>query len=236
MQPIGRSLEYLEYGIDWVEGLCLLCITLRPQAHLQNTSNMALPPFLSQSSDEQIVAWYQKSNDENLFTLLYERYYAKIYNKCSFLLKYHALQPEDAAQEVLIKVHHNLHKYNHSAKFSTWVFSITRNYCIDRLRKKGRQPTQISIEDDSCQQLRDDYEDPFSREADRLERQWEELNVVMTQDLRDGEAAILRMKYYEGLTARDISALIDKTESAVKMRIKRAKRKVVSKHAARFQD
>lgn len=197
---------------------------------------MALQIPLTQASDEDLVTLYQQHQSERIFTLLYERYYSKIYNKCSFLLKYHQLDPEDAAQEILIKVHKNLMKYNHSAKFSTWVFSITRHYCIDRLRQKSRRPIKVSIEEEGCKQLSDDFEDPFSREVDRIEQLFAQLDVVLEQDMREAETQILRMKYHDGLTTRDISHKINKTESAVKMRIKRAKRKAASKYADRFQE
>lgn len=197
---------------------------------------MALPLLLSQASDEKLVDWYLQSRDEHTFAILYERYYTPVYNQCSFILRYHTLQPEDAAQEVLIKVYNNLHKYNRSAKFSTWLFSITRHYCIDRLRQKSRQPSLTSIEEDGCQELQDDYQDPFVNEEAFTQERIQRLHTVLDEDLRHTEAEILRMKYREGLTARDIGVLIDKTESAVKMRIKRAKRKAVSKYSARFRN
>ena len=65
------------------------------------------------------------------FGKIVEKYQRPVYNLCYRLLG-NAVEAEDAAQEIFIRAYTRLESYDDRRQFSTWLFSIAANYCIDR--------------------------------------------------------------------------------------------------------
>ncbi len=168
--------------------------------------------------DPQVIHVYLEHQASNCFDLLYKRYGGKIYSKCISMLKDEALA-HDATQEVFTKIFLNLSKFNEKSRFSTWVYSITYNYCIDYIRRKKKKANLFR---DDIERLPEIEEEVSDNEI--LSIAIHQLKVIL-EELDDSERAILLMKYQDGMSIKEISALLNKTESAVKMRIKRAKEK-----------
>ena len=183
----------------------------------------------SSQSDDEIVDMYIASQSPRLFDILYDRYSKKVFIKCNSLLRDQA-KAEDAMQEIFIKVLLNLAKFNKKAKFSTWLYSITYNYCIDSIRK-GKKRKSVSVDDVAeLQEVPDTIDDKRLLETN-IVRLKEVLNVIPVED-----KAILLMKYQDDMSIRDIGAVLSKSESAVKMKIKRAKEKFVKQYSNIYQD
>ena len=89
-----------------------------------------------QMKDSEVVHNYLETQASRCFSLLYSRYAPKIFSKCITMLRDEALA-QDATQEIFMKIFLNLAKFGEKAKFSTWVYSITYNYCIDYIRRKN---------------------------------------------------------------------------------------------------
>ena len=110
--------------------------------------------------------------------------------------------------------------FGEKSQFSTWIYSITYNFCIDNIRKKKKEKTLFGDDMERAPDVaEEDIPDEFMLEMDvkYLKRVLEDLNT--------GDRMILLMKYQDDMSIRDIAETIDKTESAVKMKIKRAKQK-----------
>ena len=170
-------------------------------------------------SDEEAIEAYLESQNSNYFNILYDRYSKKVFGKCYSLLKSEA-KAEDAAQEIFVKVLLNLSKFTGRSKFSTWLYSITYNFCIDTIRKNkkniGVLVEDIGIYGDVVEDTIDDSE-LLEKNVYRLK---EVLNILPA-----GDKAILLMKYQDEFSIKEICEIIEKSESAVKMKIKRAKEK-----------
>jgi len=172
----------------------------------------------SKMTDSEIVKHYLETQDANYFSLLYKRYSNKIYSKCISLLKDEAMA-HDATQDVFMKIFLNLAKFSERSKFSTWVYSITYNYCIDFIRKKKKEKNIFSDELENAPEQVEDVSD-----NELLEIEVSRLKVVL-QNIPIGDKAILLMKYQEEMSIKEIAEALDKSESAIKMKIKRAKHK-----------
>lgn len=94
-------------------------------------------------SDSELIARYLKEQNPEYFSALYRRYGGKVYAKCISMLNDEALA-HDAVQDIFIKVFLNLSKFNEQSSFSTWLYSITYNFCIDMIRKKKKIPVLLS--------------------------------------------------------------------------------------------
>ncbi len=173
---------------------------------------------ISKKSDSELIKRYLESRDSAYFSMLYNKYSGKIYSKCISLLKNEALA-QDATQDIFIKIYLNLTKFSERSKFSTWVYSITYNYCIDFLRRKKKEKNLFSDEMENPPDIVEDVPD-----NELLEMEVSRLKVVL-EKVPVGDKAILLMKYQDEMSIKEIAAALDKSESAIKMKIKRAKHK-----------
>lgn len=173
----------------------------------------------------EVINSYLGSQASVCFAILYKRYSGKVYSKCISLLKDEALA-QDATQEIFTKIFLNLARFSGKSKFSTWVYSISYNYCIDYIRRKKKQKNLFSDEMEKAPDIIDEVPD-----EELLEMEVYQLRTVLNH-LPQGDKAILLMKYQDDMSIREIAGTLSKTESAVKMKIKRAKAKAKKlKHA-----
>lgn len=170
-------------------------------------------------TDTELIALYLQEQNTAYFTQLYRRYASKVFAKCISMLGDEGLA-RDATQDIFIKILLNLSKFTEQSSFSTWVYSITYNYCIDLIRKKKKIPL-LYTEDVGRISKESDVEVPDSV---LLEMKQERLTKVLDR-LPPGDKAILMMKYIDDLQIKDIGDILGKTESAIKMQIMRAKQK-----------
>jgi len=179
-------------------------------------------------SDAELIAQFMGSQDARYFGELYKRYAGRVYAKCISMLNDEGLA-RDAMQEIFIKVLMNLSRFNAQSTFSTWVYSITYNYCIDLIRRKKKLKVVFS-EDVGKLSREVDVDVPDSV---LLEIKQEQLREVM-KAMPPGDKAILMMKYMDDLSIRDIADVLDKSESAIKMQIMRAKQKAQQIYKQQF--
>src|SRR5262245_23061864 len=88
-----------------------------------------------ETSDEQLMIRFQRG-DRSAFTVLVRRHQVAIYNFALRQLRV-ASQAEDVVQEAFVRVVHNAADFKHEARFTTWLYTITRNLCIDQIRKRA---------------------------------------------------------------------------------------------------
>ena len=178
-------------------------------------------------TDEEVVSEYLRTQSEYYFEILYARYSTKIFGKCLTILKEDNLA-QDATQDVMMKILLNLSKFGGKSKFSTWVYSITYNFCIDFIRKKKKDKSMYFEDLSQYEGVEDDIDD-----KELLEVELERLKEIMERIPAD-DKSILMMKYLDGMSIKEICLVIDKTESAIKMQIKRAKIKFVRIHKSLY--
>jgi RNA polymerase sigma factor (sigma-70 family) len=174
----------------------------------------------AKASDETLISEYLLTQENKYFDTLYKRYKDKIYGKCLSMLNNPELC-QDALQDIFIKVLLNLSTFKKDSKFSTWLYSITYNYCIDVIRKDGKLITD-SIEDTKAGSQIPDISN--IEEQKLLEIKVERLDKILDA-IPVKDKSILIMKYQGDLSVREISVMLGKSESAVKMILKRAKEK-----------
>jgi len=169
-------------------------------------------------SDEDVIKEYLATQNSAYFDILYKRYSGKIFGKCISLLKEEA-RAADATQEVFMKILLNLSKFSGKSKFSTWIYSITYNFCIDVIRRAKKDPSLLVDDIETKHDVVDDVEDTYL-----LELKVSRLKVIL-EEIPIMDKSFLLMKYQDDLSIREISEITKKSESAVKMKIKRAKQK-----------
>lgn len=167
-------------------------------------------------SDEELVRLYVSTQKNIYFERLYDRYSDKVYRKCLSFVKDQA-KAEDFTHDIFLKLIVKIGSYSENAKFSTWLYSITYNFCMDQMRLGKR------MAEDSLDENFDIEEDDDNTEL--IEIQSVELRKAL-EKISPEEKAILLMKYQDDFSIKDIAEHFNLTESAVKMRLKRTKEKV----------
>ena len=103
--------------------------------------------------DEELVALYVDSQRNAYFEEIYERYANKVYRKC-YSFVYNQEKAEDFTHDIFLKLIVKIGTFKESAKFSTWLYSITYNYCMDQIRVTKKQhevplDENYDVEDDA---------------------------------------------------------------------------------------
>ena len=173
--------------------------------------------MVQEYTDAVLVEKYLQTQKQEFFDELYLRYANKIFYKSFSILNDHMLA-EDATQDIFVKILLNLSKFSGKSSFSTWIYSITYNYCIDEIRRMKKEKLTI-IDDDGALPDHVDEEDALMHEAN-MEALKATLDVIDETD-----RILLLMKYKDNMLLKEIADTLSLTESAVKMRLQRAKAK-----------
>jgi RNA polymerase sigma factor (sigma-70 family) len=168
------------------------------------------------TADEELVRLYVETQRNVYFEELYDRYVDKVYRKCLSFVKNDA-QAEDFTHDIFLRLVLKIGGFKEHAKFSTWLYSITYNYCMDQMRQVKKQ-AEIALDENF------DLEEEGD-ENELVEMQSQDLKRAL-QKIDPEERAILLMKYQDDFSIKDIADTFKITESAVKMRLMRTKDKL----------
>src|SRR5579864_3337890 len=98
-----------------------------------------------------------KRGDDAAFAELVEKYKQPVMNLVYRNLR-DATEAEDLAQNVFIQVHKSAHRYQATARFTTWLFTIARNLCLNEIRRRSRHPA------DSIEATHQEHDDAPTRQ------------------------------------------------------------------------
>jgi len=197
---------------------------------VSNRSPLDIQQNIASLTDEELLKHITTSGDNRMIAELYRRYSAKIYRRSVSLVKEQSTA-EDLTHDIFMKILHSLSSFRGNSKVSTWIYAISYNFCIDHLRKtKKARFNQNDYEAYASDELVDYVDDLEDIKHIRVERLKEMLGLIHVED-----KMILLMKYQDGMSIRNIQQILSISESAAKMRIKRAKEKVKKAYLAKYK-
>ena len=181
---------------------------------------------VDERSDAELVR-RTLEGDENAFEALYERYrahvYAYAYNRIG--------NPDDAltvVQDTFLKAYRNLRDLNDNAKFAGWIFRIASQLCIGTCRARRKQivcisMSQISGEAEPLEIAALNEHRKIEKRIENLDLEEKALKAIAQLPGRMRSVMHLRMN---GMRCKEIAQSLGITESAVKKRLSRARKKV----------
>ena len=179
-------------------------------------------------SDEEVIARITEKGESFLFEILYNRYYSKVLDKSYSLVKNGELAA-DLTRDILSKVYEKLSGFKGNSSFSSWLYSITYNHCIDYLREKKKlHYPDWNMQNELPEIIDEVEEDNTAINYDRLLKL---LDLIHTE-----EKAMLVMKYQDNYSLKEIGEALRISESAAKMRIKRAKARLLYLYKTLYGD
>ena len=181
-------------------------------------------PLLPDDPDAPLVdrARRAPSGDTRAFDELVARHRGRVVANCRYLTS--GGDAEDLAQEVLVKAYFSLKKYEQRSKFSTWLYRIKVNHCLNHRRSERRHAGDVAIDDAPA----DAPPLTVAPEADAaLDREADVARVrAAVAGLNDTLRLPLVMRELDEMSYDEIATALGLSLSAVKMRILRARQEL----------
>ena len=163
-----------------------------------------------------LIEKIQKEKDKESFGKVYDLYAKKVYNKC-FQMVQNQKNAEDLTHDIFIKVYLNINSFRKESSFATWIYSISYNTCINFLKKEKNHI-------DLTEEIEEEHTEPEENELFQISSA--KIEGIL-KEIDHSSRMILMLKYQDLMSIKDIAETMNLKESAVKMRIKRAKSKVL---------
>ena len=182
-------------------------------------------------SDEDLVKTIVETNNTLMFEVLYDRFSKLVYNKCYGFANGED-EAKDLTQDVFLRVFVKLASFKGNSKFSTWLYAFTYNHCVNYVtRNTAKKIEKQSIGSEHIENIGEEVDSAHEFQSMKVEQ----LKKVM-ELISPDEKMILLLKYQDNLSIKELSEALDLGESAVKMRLKRAKEKLVHKYTKHMKD
>jgi RNA polymerase sigma-70 factor (ECF subfamily) len=166
-----------------------------------------------------------KEGDQKAYAELMRRYRKPVYH---LILKMVRQQDdaEDLTIEAFAKAFKNLPKFNPEYTFSTWLFRIATNNCIDFIRKKRLSTMSIdgSFKDDNGDEVGMDIKDTnLNPQEETIKEQKIEIVKAIVTKLPSKYQILIKMRYFQELSYEEIANELDSPLGTVKAQLHRAR-------------
>jgi RNA polymerase sigma-70 factor (ECF subfamily) len=171
-----------------------------------------------------------KDGDQNAFRALFDKYKQPVINYC-YRYCGHPAVAEELAQETFLRVYKASARYRPKARFSTWLYRIATNVCLNEIRRPVHR-ARIESMDQAC---RDEHDAPRETAASPeesmpdalLEAHQEQLLVRRAMGrLPEAQRAALLLRATEGFSYHEIGRQLHRSENHVKTLIHRGRQKL----------
>lgn len=167
-----------------------------------------------------------KQGDTAAFTELVEKYKQPVMN-LAYRTVHDPTEAEDLAQNVFVQVFKSASRYKSTAKFSTWLFTIARNLCLNEIRRRSRHPAESidaphpEQEDQPLQQIED--RKTASPPESLLQRELAQKIERALADLPENQRSAILLCRQEELSYEEIAEILGCSVSATKSLIHRGR-------------
>ncbi|WP_461533090.1 RNA polymerase sigma factor [Sinomicrobium sp.] len=171
-------------------------------------------------SDEMLVSRIREAHDTYWYGILYDRYSRKVYHKCLSFTR-SVEEAQDLTHDIFVQLFVKLRTFRGDSRFSTWLYAFVYNFCVNHVQRKLNKYRQTFVPTD-------DFKDEVSEIEDTAILGLKETALMKCLDMiAPDEKMILLMKYQDDFSIKDISSALNIGESAAKMRLKRAKHRLL---------
>ena len=181
---------------------------------------------MAELSDSDLMVKFQQGNP-HAFSLLFETYRGPVFNFIYHMLNGQRDAADDLLQEIFMKVVKAKDFYEPRAKFSTWLFSIARNHCLNHLKSRryaqGRNTVSLDAEGNDGASLMDVLPDehpvPGGMERKELQGMLEQCIAALPDDYKE----VFLLRAVEGLSHEDTARILRLNPATVRTHYYRAR-------------
>ena len=175
------------------------------------------------TTNDQVYIEAILKGDTNAFTVLVDRYKDLVYTLALRMMK-HTEEAEEAAQDTFIKAYKSLNKFKGDSKFSTWIYRVAYNTCLDRLKKNKRQQYTVEINEYTEYQVK-----TLDNALDQIEAKEKEQAIQECLALLPSEDSfLLTLYYFEELSLEEIGKIVSLKPNNVKVKLFRSRKKMAT--------
>ena len=161
------------------------------------------------------------SGETNDFSFLVEKYKNMVFTLALRMVKSRE-EAEEIAQDAFVKAYKSLSKFKGDSKFSTWLYRITYNACIDKLKSQKRKIKSDLIDKIHIRNLEVEKDVlDYMAEKERLKVINNAINL-----LADEDKAIITLFYFNELSLQEVSDIVGTNPNTVKIRLYRSRKKL----------
>jgi len=176
--------------------------------------------------DDEIIIKIKADGSSKHFEILYNRYHAKVLDKCYSFVK-NKTKAQELTEDIFSKTFEKLGSFKQKSSFSSWLYSITYNHCIDYLREKKKLHYPNWNRENEIPEIIDETEENMDDiDYDNF--------LIVLELIHPEEKALLLMKYKDELSMKQIGEALRISEDAAKMRLKRARTRVIYLYSEKF--
>ncbi|QKZ13292.1 RNA polymerase sigma factor [Spirosoma sp. KUDC1026] len=178
-----------------------------------------------------------KAGSEAAFRRFVETYQTRVFN-LAFRLLGDRDEADDVAQEVFAEVYETIGQFRGEATFSTWLYRITTTQSLSHLRKKRTRKRFAFVTSlfGASNELLHDPPDTSQPEQALAQTEENQLLLRAVGQLPDTQRAAFTLHYMEGLSYKEVAAILQTTVSAVESLLHRAKRQLRTKLQPYYAD
>jgi RNA polymerase sigma-70 factor, ECF subfamily len=181
------------------------------------------------SVDDRELVRRAQAEDQAAFEELVRRHQQRVTAVAGGILRQRE-DVEDISQQVFVKAYFSLKRFDQRAAFSTWLYKITVNECWDLLRKRKVRPLvyESNLSEEQARQYGapEERSTPATDISDKLVARQRVERLLECLDERDRMMLIL--KEVEGFAVEEIAEILELNANTVKVRLFRARRRIVS--------
>jgi RNA polymerase sigma-70 factor (ECF subfamily) len=185
-------------------------------------------------ADDRELVRRAQAEDKEAFEELVRRHQHRVFAVAGGILRKRE-DVEDIAQQAFVKAYFSLKRFDQRAAFSTWLYKITVNECWDMLRKKKVRPLvfESDLSEEQARQVIASGEkvNTGPDASERLVARQEVETLLDVLDERD--RLMLILKEVEGFSIEEIAVILGLNANTVKVRLFRARRRIVTQADAR---
>ena len=175
----------------------------------------------AEQRDRDIISQIKSGNLTEAFELVMQRYEAKVYRLCVAYVRDPSLA-QDSAQESLVRLWRALPKYDGRAALSTWIYAITRNWCLTTLSKRRET---VSLSEAAIEAEVDSLSAPDVQEG--LDQGHTIRQLVA--ELPEMTQRIVALYYFEDQSVSEVSELVGLPQGTIKTHLFRARAHLLSR-------
>jgi len=186
------------------------------------------------AADDRELVRRAQADDREAFEELMRRHQHRVFAVAGGILRKRE-DVEDIAQQAFVKAFFSLKRFDQRSAFSTWLYKITVNECWDMLRKKKVRPLvyESDLSEEQARQViaSEEKVNVGPDVSERLEAREQVNRLLDVLDERDRWMLIL--KEVEGFSIEEIAEILGLNSNTVKVRLFRARRRIVAQVKAR---
>lgn len=185
-------------------------------------------------ADDRELVRRAQGEDQEAYEELVRRHQHRVFAVAGGILRRRE-DVEDIAQQVFVKAYFSLKRFDQRAAFSTWLYKITVNECWDLLRKKKVRPLVYESDLSEEQSRQVEASEAKGNRAPDISDTLEARQHVeqLLEGLDERDRLMLVLKEVEGFSIEEVAEVLDLNANTVKVRLFRARRRIVTLAAKR---